>query len=375
MKVKFFRRKKEEREVFRLGEILRVIGEGKSHSRSEEENPLRSFGNIFHLNGYALHFSSSDPRLDLIADMSLRASSEDEQLILFTSPSIEKWLLKELRLLKEKGLQWEVLPFGEEALDRFIRERFATFNRGERILVFLPLVHYEFGLRIPLARYAKIIRDAAKKYRISHLHIHADFSHALFEEKLNFFSYRIDSMQFSLPLHSHGACFASYYKKQDPTFSTPCSSKEHSRSLIHSALELFRNSREVRERGKKLRLLFETSLQNDGVPEGTRFLSQEHTDIQEFISVLSFSTIDHEELLIRLEEEGVYPVIGEVCRDIQFRSLTLNMLNLPYENALSFTFHPSIHNEKSVKRVAKRVSALSQKLYRFRNSGYTAWHE
>ena len=361
--------------MFHLGEILRVIGEGQSHSRSEEEDPLRSFGNIFHLNGYALHFSSSDPRLDLIADMSLRASSENEQLILFTLPSIEKWLFKELRLLKEKGLRWEVLPFGEEVLDRFIRERFATFNRGERILVFLPLVHHEFGLRIPLSRYAKIIRDAAKKNKLTNIHIHADFSYALFEEKLNFFSYRIDSMQFSLPSHSHGACFASYYKKQEPVFSTPRFSKEHSHSLIHSELELFRNSREVREQGRKLRLLFETSLQNDGVPEGTHFLNQEGTDTQEFVSVLSFPTIDHEELFIRLEEERIYPSIGEVCRDIQFRSLTLNMLNFPYENALSFTFHSSIHNEKSVKRVAKRVSTLSQKLYRFRNSGYTAWHE
>ncbi len=361
--------------MFHLGEILRVIGEEKSHSRSEEENPLRSFGNIFHLNGYALHFSSSDPRLDLVADMSLRASSENERFILFTLPSVEKWLLKELRLLKEKGLQWEVLPFGEEALNRFVRERFATFKGGERILVFLPLVHYEFGLRIPLARYAKIIRDAAKKYRISHLHIHADFSHALFEEKLNFFSYRIDSMQFSLPSHPNGACFASYYKKQEPVFSTPCFSKEHLRSFVRSTLTLSQRSGEVREKGKRLRALFEERLRDYGVPEGTHFLNQELTDIQEFVSVLSFPTIDHEELLIRLEEEGVYPTIGEVCRDIQFHSLTLNMLNLPYENALSFTFHPSIHNEKSVKRVAKRVSALSQKLYRFRNSGYTAWHE
>ena len=360
--------------MFRIGEIFRVVEE-QSHSHYKGENPLRSFGDIFHLNGYALHFSSSDPRLDLIADMSLRALSKNEQLILFTLPSVEKWFLKELRLLKEKGLQWEVLPFGEDVLGRFLRERFARFSGDERVLVFLPLVHHEFGLRIPLAHYAKIIRDTAKKYRIPHLHIHADFSHALFEEKLNFFSYRIDSMQFSLLSHLRGACFASYYKKQEPTFSTPCFSKEYSHSFIRSTLTLFQGSDRVREEGGKLRTLFENSLHHFGVPEGTHFSNQEFAGIQDFVSVLSFPAIDHEELLIRLEEEGVYPAIGEVCRDIQFHSLTLDMLNLPYENALSFIFHPFIHDEKSVKRVAKHVSALSQKLYRFHNSGYTAWHE
>ena len=372
--VKFLTRKKERREVFRFREMLRVV-EKKHRLYDKKENPLRAFGDIFHLNGYALHFSSSDPRLDLIADMSFQASAKGESFILFTLPAVEKWFLKELRLLREKGLRWDVLPFGEDELARFIEESFKDLDGNERILVLLPLVHYEFGLRVPLARYAKIIRDAAKRYHISNLHIHADLSYALFEEKLNFFSYRIDSMQFSLPSHPYGTCFASYYKKQNPSFSTPCFSKEHSHTFIRSTLALSQKSDEVRRKGSELRVLFEDLLRRFGIPEGTRFLHQEAEGIQDFTSVISFPLIDHEELLIRLEEEGIHPAIVEVCRDIQFRSLTLNMLNLPYENALSFTFHPSIHNEKSVKQVAKRVSDLSQKLYRFRDSGYTAWHE
>ena len=325
----------------------------KNSSFSEEsfQKRLKRFGDIFHINGKMMSAHSSHPRYLLVLEKLMEAEREGKSLTVLLPKFFDKEYYLFLKDLADanKNFSFSFIETSDETSTKQSLEEIFQKKKGQKLFFSFSLVHGESLMLLDIHPLIKTIRFLAKrKFKNENdIYIYGDFSHSLYREAINFFSFSIDAMSVSLPhipfLQENIHFF--YRKRKKENFLLPeYKNKDYIDYALSSALFIRENKESFIEGVKNKKAYLFDLLERAGLLKAILF-SQLET-IPHRVS-LSFEHIPlHEEIAIRLEDKGYLVGLGEKCKDFQYQSIFLNALKKKEENYIYIDIYPSLKNRE-----------------------------